>query len=147
MAETRDIPAYPLTDDVQPEIAELGLYVGRFKVPNTQMDRPPGMHRHGHFELYWLHGPAEDFNDYGHFRLPAERPSFILISPGQLHRWEGADHIRGTLISFTTAFMPFRRAGRASGRSCRKAGHEPVSNTRSPLCNPVPPASPHPIFL
>lgn len=108
MAETRDIPDYPLTDYVQPEIAELGLYVGRFEVLNTQMDRPPGMHRHGHFELFWLHGPAEHFNDFEHFKLPAERPSFILVSPGQLHRWEGADDIRGTLISFTTAFFDGR---------------------------------------
>jgi AraC family transcriptional activator of pobA len=108
MAETRDIPDYPLTDYVQPEIAELGLYVGRFEVLNTQMDRPPGMHRHGHFELFWLHGPAGHFNDFEHFKLPAERPSFILVSPGQLHRWEGADDIRGTLISFTTAFFDGR---------------------------------------
>ncbi|WP_218280258.1 hypothetical protein [Verrucomicrobium spinosum] len=108
MAETRDIPDYPLTDYVQPEIAELGLYVGRFEVLNTQMDRPPGMHRHGHFELFWLHGPAEHFNDFEHFKLPAEHPSFILVSPGQLHRWEGADDIRGTLISFTTAFFDGR---------------------------------------
>lgn len=106
----REIPDYPLSDYVPQEIAELGIYVGRFEVLNSTMDRPPGMHRHEHYELFWLHGPAEHFNDFEHFRLPAERPSFILVSPGQLHRWEGSDDIRGTLISFTTAFFDGREA-------------------------------------
>lgn len=105
---SRKIPVYPLTDYVPPEIAELGIFVDRFEILNDKFDRPSGMHRHEHFELFWLQGPAVHFNDFERYEIPAGKFTFILVSPGQFHRWEGTDDIRGTLISFTSAFFDGR---------------------------------------
>ncbi|HEY0943839.1 MAG TPA: AraC family transcriptional regulator [Opitutaceae bacterium] len=106
--KARKIPSYPLSDYVPPSIAELGIFVERFEVLETQITRPPGAHRHEHFELFWLRGPAAHFNDFERYPLPADRPSFILISPGQVHFWDCTEAIRGTLISFTSAFFDGR---------------------------------------
>lgn len=99
------IPVYPLTDYVPPEIAEQGISVSRFEILNQVFDRPPGVHRHDHFELFWLRGPATHFNDFERYEIERDRPMFVFVSPGQLHRWEGTDAIVGTLISFTSAFI------------------------------------------
>lgn len=102
------IPAYPLTDYVPPAIAEQGISVSRFEILNKVFNRPAGVHRHEHFELFWVKGPAEHFNDFRRFTIRAGQPTFVFVSPGQLHRWEGTDAIRGTLISFTAAFLDGR---------------------------------------
>lgn len=104
----RKIPSYPLSDYVPPSIAELGIFVERFEVLETRITRPSGAHRHEHFELFWLRGPAEHINDFERYRLPAGRPSFILVSPGQVHFWKCTEAIRGTMISFTSAFFDGR---------------------------------------
>lgn len=107
------VPVYPLTDYVAPSIAEQGISVSRFEILNQTFDRPPGVHRHEHFELFWLTGPATHFNDFERYKIRAGKPTFVFVNPGQLHRWEGADSIRGTLVSFTTAFVEGRDPGGA----------------------------------
>lgn len=104
----RDIRSYPLSDYDRSSAGELGVYVGRFEVLERQFQRPPKPHRHEHYELFWLRGSATHVNDFARYALPAKRPTFALVSPGQVHRWDGTDSIRGTLISFTSAFFDGR---------------------------------------
>lgn len=106
--KSRKVPSYPLTTYTSPAIAELGIFVERFEVLEAQLTRPPGVHRHEHFELFWLCGPAVHVNDFERYALPGGRPSFILVSPGQMHFWQGTEAIRGTMISFTEAFIAGR---------------------------------------
>lgn len=104
----RKIPSYPLSEYAPKSLAEHGIFVGRFEALDAKLNRPGGAHRHEHFELFWLRGPAEHVNDFDRFVLPAKRPSFVLVSPGQLHSWRGTERIRGTLVSFTQAFYEGR---------------------------------------
>lgn len=104
----RQIPSYSLATYAAPGIAELGIYVDRFEVLETQLTRLPGMHRHEHFELFWLRGPAVHVNDFESYSLPADPPSLILVSPGQMHFWQGTEAIKGTMIAFTAAFFDGR---------------------------------------
>lgn len=105
----RQVPSYSLNTYTSPAIAELGIFVERFEVLETQITRPSGLHRHEHFELFWLRGPAVHVNDFERFKLPAAQPSFILVSPGQMHFWRGTEAIRGTMISFTESFFDGRQ--------------------------------------
>ena len=103
------VPSYSLaTYPASSAIAEQGIFVERFEVLENQLKRPAGVHRHEHFELFWLRGPAVHVNDFERYALPADRPSFILVSPGQMHFWEGTEAIRGTLISFSESFFAGR---------------------------------------
>lgn len=104
----RKIPSYSLATYTSPDIAEQGVFAERFEVLETQLTRPAGVHRHEHFELFWLRGPAVHINDFERYPLPADRPSFILVSPGQMHCWRGTAAIKGTMISFTEGFFDGR---------------------------------------
>jgi len=100
----RTIQSYPLSD-YDARLADLGIYVGRFEILDRTFNRPPRPHRHEHYELFWLRGPARHVNDFKDYALPGDRASLVLVSPGQVHRWEGTEAIRGTLVSFTQAFF------------------------------------------
>lgn len=106
--KTRKVPSYPLSTYNSPVVAERGIFVERFEVLETQLNRPSGVHRHDHFELFWLRGPAVHVNDFERYALPAKKPSFILVSPGQMHFWHGTEAIKGTMISFTEGFFEGR---------------------------------------
>jgi AraC family transcriptional regulator, transcriptional activator of pobA len=101
---SRQIHTFPLSDyDVR--MAELGIYVDRFEILEQTLKRRAGPHRHAHYELFWLRGPARHVNDFKDYSLPGDRTSLVLISPGQVHRWKGTEAIRGTMVSFTQAFF------------------------------------------
>jgi AraC family transcriptional regulator, transcriptional activator of pobA len=107
---SRNIRAYPLSDYDSTSAAELGIFVGRFELLEQRFRRPASPHRHDHFELFWVRGPAVLVHDFARYDIPADRRSFVFISPGQVHFWRGTEAIRGTLISFTHAFFDGRES-------------------------------------
>jgi AraC-like DNA-binding protein len=111
----RDIRSYPLSA-YDAGLAGLGIYVNRFEILERTLTRRAGPHRHEHYELFWLRGPARHINDFEDYAIPAERSALVLVSPGQVHRWTGTASIRGTMVSFTQAFFDG-----ASGGSSRLA--------------------------
>lgn len=105
----RTIPSVPLgCCTAGGGAADQEVFVGRFELVDTRCVRVAEAHRHDHFELFWLRGPGVHANDSRRFELPAERPSLVLVGPGQVHRWEQRAEIRGTVVSFTGAFFDGR---------------------------------------
>lgn len=99
----RLVPAYPLSDYVPPELAELGIYIGRLEDSLVRRPTRGMVHRHEHFELFWVQGTGMHLNDFD--RFPLRGSSLIVVSPGQVHSWPDSAGLTGTMIGFTAAFF------------------------------------------
>ncbi|MDB6078720.1 MAG: AraC family transcriptional regulator, partial [Akkermansiaceae bacterium] len=100
------IPAYPLTDYASADLAAGGVYVGRLEESLARRPNRVGLHRHDHFEIFWVQGTGIHFNDFQDY--PLEGHTLVAVSSGQVHGWPDSGNLRGVMIGFTTAFFDGR---------------------------------------
>ncbi|HSJ02579.1 MAG: helix-turn-helix domain-containing protein [Verrucomicrobium sp.] len=98
-----EIPLHPLSDYSPQMSAGQGIYVGRFEEAISRLPNRLKMHRHEYFEVFWLEGGAEHFNDFQTFTI--DEPTLIMVSPGQVHNWYRAERLRGPMVCFTQEFF------------------------------------------
>lgn len=100
------IPVYPLTEYLPADLAATGVYVERLEESLARRPNRVALHRHDHFEIFWVQGTGVHFNDFREY--PLEQATFVTASPGQIHGWPDSEGLRGVMIGFTTAFFDGR---------------------------------------
>ena len=102
MAMRRKIPVYPLSDYSGGMTRSTEIFVGTFEESIQQRPNRLTIHRHNYFELFFLEGEGEHFNDFEVYKI--ETPTIVCVSPGQVHFWKNQDSLRGPMICFTQEF-------------------------------------------
>jgi AraC family transcriptional regulator, transcriptional activator of pobA len=98
----RKIPVYPLSDYSGGMTPASEIFVGTFEESIQQRPNRLTIHRHNYFELFFLDGKGEHFNDFEVY--PIETPTIVCVSPGQVHFWKNEESLRGPMICFTQEF-------------------------------------------
>ena len=98
----RKIPVYPLSDYSGGMTRSSEIFVGTFEESIQQRPNRLTIHRHNYFELFFLEGRGEHFNDFEVYKI--ETPTIVCVSPGQVHFWENKESLRGPMICFTQEF-------------------------------------------
>jgi AraC family transcriptional activator of pobA len=98
----RKIPVYPLSDYSGGMTPTSEIFVGTFEESIQQRPNRLTIHRHNYFELFFLEGKGEHFNDFEVYKI--ETPTIVCVSPGQVHFWENKESLRGPMICFTQEF-------------------------------------------
>lgn len=98
----RRIPIYSLSEYLPPEHAACSIFVGRIEESLARRPSRARVHRHDHFELFWLEGAGAHFNDFQEYRLTGR--SLVLVTPGQVHGWPRWQGLRGTMVGFQGGF-------------------------------------------
>jgi AraC family transcriptional regulator, transcriptional activator of pobA len=98
----RKIPVYPLSDYSGGMTLTSEIFVGTFEESIQQRPNRLTIHRHNYFELFFLEGKGEHFNDFEVYKI--ETPTIVCVSPGQVHFWENKESLRGPMICFTQEF-------------------------------------------
>lgn len=98
----RRIPVYSLSEYLPQEHAACSVFVGRIEESLARRPSRARVHRHDHFELFWLEGPGTHFNDFREYRLNGR--SLVLVTPGQVHGWPRWESLRGTMVGFQAGF-------------------------------------------
>jgi AraC-like DNA-binding protein len=98
----RKIPVYPLSDYSAGMTPTSDIFVGTFEESVKQRPNRLTIHRHDYFELFFLEGKGEHFNDFRIYAI--ETPSIVCVSPGQVHFWRNEGSLRGPMICFTQEF-------------------------------------------
>ena len=103
MSVRRKIPVYPLSDYSSGFTPTSSIFVGIFEECIHQRPNRLTIHRHDCFELFFLQGEGEYFNDFEVYAI--EKPSIVCVSPGQVHFWKEKESLRGPMICFTQEFV------------------------------------------
>jgi AraC family transcriptional regulator, transcriptional activator of pobA len=98
----RKIPVYPLSDYSGGMTLTSEIFVGTFEESIQQRPNRLTIHRHNYFELFFLEGKGEHFNDFEVYKI--ETPTIVCVSPGQVHFWKNKESLRGPMICFTQEF-------------------------------------------
>jgi AraC family transcriptional regulator, transcriptional activator of pobA len=98
----RKIPVYSLADYSDSLTLSSGIFVGIFEECPKQRPNRLLIHRHDYFELFFVEGKGEHFNDFQVYSIVT--PSIVCVSPGQVHFWKNAESLRGHMICFTQEF-------------------------------------------
>ncbi|WP_316778964.1 helix-turn-helix transcriptional regulator [Pedobacter antarcticus] len=75
--------------------------------PFEQLNRPPVFiwpHKHSFYEILWIrNGKSKHFID--HHELNLSTDSIYFMAPGQMHRFEKYEDVKGDIIMFTEEFF------------------------------------------